>query len=90
MDAARYHARLAAGLGEPAPIGYQHGDVRLAFTPTGLAWSGSGYRRPRARVRPVGGRLITAAGRSTVRRVDLAGRGLIYEDAFGDGLHLGV
>jgi hypothetical protein len=42
-------------------------------------------------VRPVGGRLITSAWEVDGSDAsDLAGRGLIYEDAFGDGLHLGV
>jgi hypothetical protein len=92
MDRARYRALLATELSGPAPIEYRHQNLRLAFIPTALRWSGSGEKKfVRRRAYPVGGRLISnGAELEGADRPDMAGRGVIYENAYGEGLHLGV
>ncbi len=84
MDQARYRARLAAELGEKAPLEYRYED-RLAFTAIGLRWSSANGEKISiaeggARVT---GRLITngkeVAGEG---RSQLAGKGMIYENLY--------
>jgi hypothetical protein len=92
MDRARYRALVAAELSGPAPIEYRHQNLRLAFRPAALRWSGNGQKQVLRRgAKPVGGRLISNG--SELEGTDapqMAGRGLIYENAYGFGLHLGV
>ncbi len=76
-----------------APIAYRYQNVRLGFTPTGLSWS-----NPRGETIAIVEGVDRAAGRliRNGREVEggdsphLAGKGLIYENAYGEGLHLGV
>ncbi len=93
MDKAKYQATLAVKLGEEAPIEYRYQNHRLAFTPADLGWSGQteGKIVIAQAVGGVTGRLITNA--QEVEGEDdphLAGKGVIYENAYGEGLHLGA
>jgi hypothetical protein len=98
MDKARYQALLAAQLAGQSPAGqapieYRYENHRVAFTPAGLGWSTETGEKIAIQkgVRQATGRLIANA--QELEGSDdpqLAGRGLIYENAYGEGLHLGV
>ncbi|NIO07239.1 MAG: hypothetical protein GTO40_04280, partial [Deltaproteobacteria bacterium] len=72
---------------------YRYENHRLALTATGIGWSiqGGGKTPIQEGVEPVKGRLITDG--HEVEGSDapnLARSGVIYENAYGEGLHLGV
>jgi hypothetical protein len=97
MDRARYKARMTSYLGAGAAIHYQHKNHSLAFIPRGLSWSGNGeaalgIRRLPNRVpaRLVAGDELEGAGGSRLAGRGASGRGVIYENAYGEGLHLGA
>jgi len=92
MTRARYQATLRSKLGEASPIEYHYQYHRLAFAPTGLLWSSASGETAMIRegVEDVPGHLVRNG-----REVDgsdapeLAGKGILYENAYGEGLHLG-
>ena len=80
-------------LGGATPLEYRYENLRLAFTPTGLGWSGSAgrYSAIKKGVNAVPGRLVANASEiEGANNPQLAERGVIYENAYGEGLHLGV
>jgi hypothetical protein len=95
MDRARYRARLAAKLGSAAPIEYAYKDHRLSFAPQDAAWltvtgTTSVIEGLSASTSP--GRLVRdgqelEGGASTPHARE---QGVIYEDAYGSGVDLGV
>jgi hypothetical protein len=95
MNQARYQARVERVLGDDAPIEYRYQNHHLAFTPTTLSWSAPSVGRwsslIKAGVHPVTGRLVDGSGELD-GKVDAqsAGKGVIYQDAYGAGLDLGV
>ncbi len=92
MTRARYQATLRSKLGEASSIEYRSQYHRLAFTPTGLLWSRPSGESTTIRegVEQVSGRLVEN-GREVdgSDAPDLAGDGILYENAYGEGLHLG-
>jgi hypothetical protein len=92
MARAPYQATLRSNLDGASPIEVHHQHHRLAFTPTGLLWSSASADRTTIRegVEGVSGRLVRN-GREVdgSDAPDLAGKGILYENAYGEGLHLG-
>jgi len=88
MNEAKYKAKFSKNLKKDNPIKYEYENYYLSFTPKNLKWSNN---EKNYSLKNVNGNLIE--NEKSVNGKDennWAGKGIIYKNAFGKGIDLGV